>query len=437
MTLFFIIAALVPALVFSSEIFVVEMRGTINPASAHFLERSIEKAQKARAHFLLIELDTPGGLATSVRQMAQSIDQAHLPVLVYTTPAGAAATSAGAILMLSAHLSAMAPGTNIGAAHPVSLEGADIKGVMDEKAVNDIAAFARSLALLRKKNVTAASEVVTKSNSYTAEEALAVNLIDIVASDREALFKEINNKELQVGPKKIILKTSPVPSLVFVKMTLGESILNSLSHPNIAAILMTLAIVFIFAEFQAPGIGMAGIAGGLCLIISFIAFQAIPIQTGGLLLIAIGALLILSEVFFTSGALALGGTASLMLGLLWVVDPNATDLRISPWIVAITGVILLSGTGLILYGMAVTRKQSEATLKRIGGGGVAGLAGYKGRILDLSPDGRSGQVLIRGERWKFITDEKKLNVNDKVTVIRTSGLTLEVIRDKESEHGKF
>lgn len=415
----------------ASEGFHIEIRGTINPASSLYLKRSIEKTEEANADFLLIELDTPGGLVSSVREMAQSIDRAKIPVIVFTTPAGASATSAGAILMISSHLAAMSPGTNIGAAHPVALEGQDIKGANAEKAVNDISAFSRSMAQLRQRNGQAASEVVSKSNSYTAEEALAANLIEVIAADKIALWKTINNRTVLVGQKSIAFKTDPAPTLHFIEMTLGEIVLNQLAHPNVAAILMTLGILLIYAELSAPGLGLAGILGGLCLVVAFIAFQALPIQMGGLVLLGIGVLLIISEIFVNSGgALALGGTVSLLLGLLWVVDPVGTDLRISPWVLGFVGMILLSGVLIIGYGVARLKKQSAETLKKVGGGDAAGVSGYKGRVVNIDPNGLTGQMSIRGEYWRFISKEP-LKENDPVVVTNSHGLILEVIRGKE------
>lgn len=428
---FIFLVSLVSASTSASEIYLIKIRGTINPGVSRYLARAIETAVSAKADFLLIELDTPGGLVSSVREMAQKIDQSKIPVLVFTAPAGASATSAGAILMISSHLAAMAPGTNIGAAHPVVIQGEEMKGALAEKAVNDISAFARSMAELRKRNSKAASEVVSKSNSYTAEEALKVNLIEIIATDKLELWKAINKRQILVGQNKIILKTDPPPNQHFLEMTFGEKILNYLSHPNIAALLMTLGILLVYSELSAPGIGIGGILGGLCLIVAFIAFQALPIHTGGLVLLGLGVLLIISEIFVESGgALAFGGSIALVLGLLWVVDPVASDLRISPWVIGSIGVVMMSGTMLIAYGVSRIKKQSLETLKRIGGGDLAGVKGYQGKIQSIAPDGKSGLVLIRGEIWNFVSDEP-LNQNDNVIVQQSNGLTLDVVRNKE------
>lgn len=417
---------------FGADVFVIEIRGTINPATSRYMTRAIEAGEKSQADFILVELDTPGGLLTSVREMAQKIDQSRIPVIVYTSPAGASATSAGAILMISSHLAAMAPGTNIGAAHPVDLQDEDKKNVRAEKAVNDVSAFARSVAELRKRNTTAAGEVVSKSNSYTAEEAKNANLIEIIATDRNDLWKQIHRKKIQMGQKTIELRTDPPPVLNSIKMTFGESALSYISHPNIAALLMTLGIMLIYAEFASAGFGIAGVLGGLCFIVAFIAFQMLPIKTGGLLLIVTGIAFIIAEVFIGSGGLAVGGSIALVLGLLWVVDPNLTDLRISPWVIGPIGLFVLSGTLLITYGVARTRRQSEETFQRIGGGDLTGLKGYHGRIQDTSSDGKTGQVMIRGELWSFTASEP-MAIGDSVVVTAASGLKVKVSKNINKE----
>jgi len=430
---YFFIAALffISAKASAAVAYHIEIRGTINPAVARYMQRVIEEAQLANARMIVIELDTPGGLVSSVREMVQSIQKSKIPIIVYVAPAGAAATSAGALLMISSHVAAMAPGTNIGAAHPVGAQGEDIKGAMGEKAVNDIAAFARSMAELRKRNVKAASEVVSKSNSFTAEEALKINLIDVVAADKKALWKSIHQRQVQVGPVNVNLQTDPEPTLHHAEMTLGEQVLNYLAHPNIAAILMSLGILLIYAELSSPGLGWGGILGGLCLIVAFIAFQLIPIHLGGVILLAVGVALIIAEIFVVSGGiLSIGGSVALAFGLLWVVDPTATDLRISPWLIAMIGGVLMLGTLLIGYFISRLKQQTQEALKNIGGGDFAGVQGYKGQVKTLSADGKSGQIFIRGELWNFISQDQ-LNENDTVVVRGVQGLTLDVIREKE------
>lgn len=414
----------------AAEGFLIEIRGTINPATAQYLNRSISEAARANADFLLVELDTPGGLVSSVRDMAQSIDQSSVPVIVYTSPAGAAATSAGALLMISAHVAAMAPGTNIGAAHPVGAQGEDIKGESQKKAVSDIAAFARSMAELRKRNPKAASEVVTISRSYTAEEALKSTLIDVVALDRVVLLKTIHGKKVKLNAAELSLRTDPPPSLKKIEMSLGEKILHQLAHPNVAAILMSLGLLLIYAEMSSPGLGLAGVAGGLCLIVAFIAFQAVPIKIGGIVLLVLGVGLLFSEVFVGSGGiLAFGGTAALMLGLLWGLDADASNLSVSPWILVSLGAVLLLGSFVLAYGASRMKTLTARALKEAGGGDLAGMQGYRGQVVGVDSSGLSGQVTIRGEVWNF-RSEQRLQVNDFVCVLRTKGLELIVEKEK-------
>lgn len=425
---FVLFAALASMPAYASFAYVAEIRGTINPATSHYLTRAVEEAESAKANFLLVELDTPGGLVSSVREMAQTIDKARVPVVVFTSPAGAAATSAGALLMISSHLAAMSPGANIGAAHPVGAQGEEVKGPMAEKAANDVAAFARSMAALRKRSTTAAELVVLKSKSFSAEEALKENLIDVIAQDRISLLAKIDGRTVTMGTTTTQIDANAETAYRPIAMTIGEQFLHYLSHPNIAAILMTLGILLIYAEINAPTMGIAGILGGLCLIIAFIAFQAVPIRTGGLALVGIGAALVIAEIFVVSGGfLATGGALCLVLGLLWVVDPTATDLRLSPWLVSAVGAVFLSSA--LVIGIAASRinKLSEETLRRIGGGDAAGVRGYVGRIQTVNADSHSGQVLIRGEIWEF-TSQEPLNKDDLVTVKQSNGLKLEVQR---------
>lgn len=428
--IFFLFTLLLFKSLQAEEIVRIEIRGTINPATSQFFKRALEEAEKKKAQLLLMELDTPGGLVTSTREMAQAMDRSKIPVVVFTSPAGASATSAGALLVISSHLAAMAPGTNIGAAHPVALQNDEMKGAMAEKAVNDISAFARSMAELRGRNAKAANEVVTKSNSYTAEEALKAKLVEYIVPDISTLWKSIDKRIVIVGKEKIQLNTSPPPQVRSLAMNRGEKLLDIIAHPNIAAILMTLAILLIYAELSTPGLGLPGILGGVFLVIAFISFQALSIHIGGLILLSIGTLLIIAELFTSSGGLlALGGSFALILGLLWGVN-YGSDLKISAWVIGLITTILGGGILLITIGMSRLKKHSEETLKKIGGGDLAGVRGYKGIVKSINPDFQSGTVLIRGELWNFISQEQ-INVSDSVTVKQAKGLVLEVEKNKE------
>ncbi len=411
-----------------ADIAVAEIRGTINPASSDYLKSAIVSAEQSGAAALIVELDTPGGLVSAVREMAQNVGQARVPVVVYVAPSGASATSAGALLMLSAHVAAMAPGTNIGAAHPVGSGGEDIKGAMGEKAVNDTAAFARGLADLHGRNREVAEAVVAKSKSFTAEEAQKVKLVDLIAPTRDDLIRALHGRKVKVGEDLRTLSTEGAP-VRRIEMTPGQKLLHLLANPNIAGILLSLAILMIYVELSHPGITIAGVLGGICLLVAFMALQLLPIRIGAVGLITLGVLLMIAEAFVIShGALAAGGVVSFVLGLLWLMDPGATSLRISPsvWVPIAVGM----GATVVMLSIAAARMRSlsRQTLALIGGGAAAGLAGYEGHVTALtSPDGRHAKASFRGEIWDVVSDQE-LKTGDLVEAVDAQGMVAKVRR---------
>jgi membrane-bound serine protease (ClpP class) len=405
-----------------ARVWIAEIRGTINPATSDYLKSAIIAAEAAKAEVLIVELDTPGGLVSSVREMAQTVDSAKIPVAVYVTPAGASATSAGALLMLSSHIAAMSPGTNIGAAHPVGAQGEEVKGPMGEKVLNDTSAFARGLADLRGRNREVAEAVVAKSKSFTAEEALKQRLIDVIAPSRDELIRLIHQRTVKVGESAHVLNTENA-SLNFIAMTQGQKLLHYLANPNIAGILLSLAILLIYVELSNPGITIAGVAGGICLLIAFMALQLLPIRVGALGLIALGMILLVAEAFVTShGALAAGGIVSFILGLLWLLDPGATSLQISPAVWVPIAVGMGSGVAVLSIAAARMRSLSQKTLALIGGGSDAGLHGYSAQITSVtSADEMQGKAVIRGEVWD-VTSPFPLHPGDVLEVDHVSGM---------------
>jgi membrane-bound serine protease (ClpP class) len=388
-----------------SLVYLAKIQGTIDPATSDFLQTAIQKATMNRAEALLVELDTPGGLLSSTRSMSQAMDQSTIPIIVYVTPAGASATSAGALLMLSSHVAAMTPGSNVGAAHPVGAEGRDIEGAMGDKVVQDTAAFARGLAQLHGRNVELAEKVVTESQSFTAAEALEGNLIEVISSSREDLLLGLHGRVVQINDREQTLATQGA-RIVEVEMTWGQKVLHTIAHPNIAAILMTVGMLLIYVEISNPGLTIAGIMGVITLLLGFMAFQALPIRTGGAILLFLGMLLMILEPFIiTGGVLAGGGVVAFLLGLLWVIDPAGTDLQIS-WTVWIPLAILLSTAATIITVAAYRmRRLSKETWERLGGGAFSGLSGYRGKVVSLGADGKTGKVSFRGEVWDFESEE--------------------------------
>lgn len=414
-------------------VFIAQIRGTINPAGASYLETAIREAERADAEALVIELDTPGGLVASVREMAQHVDRAQVPVVVFVYPGGASATSAGALLMLASHVTAMAPGTNVGAAHPVDSSGKDIEGKMAEKAMNDTAAFARSLAEAHKRDPGLAQEIVSKSRSLTAPEAKAKGLADVIAGSRRELFEKLDGRSVSLagGVTRVIRSAGAAEREV--AMSIGQRLLHYLANPNIAAVLMTLGMLLIYVEVSNPGITIAGILGGICLLVAFMAFQMLPIRLGGLMLLGMGLVLLMLEPFVTShGAFAGGGVLAFVLGLIWVVDPEGGVPRVSVAVWAPAGITLGGSAALLGYAAARSNRLASRALHAMGGGGVAGLEGYVGHVQSVMEGGSMGKAQFRGETWDIRSSEP-LRVGDAVEAVSVEGFQVQVRKSGKKE----
>jgi membrane-bound serine protease (ClpP class) len=411
----------------------ISIRGTINPASADYLESAIRVAVSQGNQALIVQLDTPGGLVSSVQSMAQAIDQSSIPVIVWVTPSGASATSAGALLTLASHWAVMSPGSHIGAAHPVDSSGQEVQGKVGEKLENDLAAFAKGLAERRKRPVEIAEGMVRKSLSLTAQEALAQKVVDRLASTREELLDQVNGQPIQLSDSVSVRISTPGTAIVSQPMSWGQSVLNFLSHPNIATILISLGMLLIYAEISSPGLGIAGILGGISLLCGFLAFQMLPVQTGGLILLFVGVGLFLIEPFVTAhGAFAFGGILSFILGVLWVIDPTQTTLAISPrvWVPIVS--VMAAFAGLMSYLAASTRRRVTAAAQSLGGRSLSGLSDYSAVVEQIAPDGKSGKVKIRGEIWNFQSDGE-VAVGDSVQVIQVEGFLVTVRMNAKSQ----
>ena len=270
--------------VHAAPVAVIKIDGGINPASNDFIKMSIQEAQSKKAECLVIQLDTPGGLLSSTREIVQAILEAPLPVVVYVSPQGAHAGSAGVMITLAAHVAAMAPGTNIGAAHPVTGTGQDVEGEMKQKVTNDAAAFAESIAKARGRNTKWAIEAVRKSVSITAQDALEKNVIDVMAPNLQKLLEVIHGRSVKVQEKTVKLNTKDAETLT-LEMNLKQKVVDTLADPNIAYLLMAVGGIGIYIELTHPGLVAPGVIGGICLILGFVSVQALPINYGGLLLL--------------------------------------------------------------------------------------------------------------------------------------------------------
>ncbi len=390
--------------------------GVINPVASEYVDKGLEKARALGAQALVLQLDTPGGLDKSMRLIIKSMLASPIPVVVYVAPSGSRAASAGVFITIAAHVAAMAPGTNIGAAHPVALGGGKMDKTMIEKVENDAAAYIRSLAERWGRNADWAEEAVRKSVSIQASEAVEKGVVDLLAPSLEELLAKIDGRALQAGGRTVTLATAGAP-VVTVSMTLKQRILSFLSHPNVAYLLMLLGFYGIFFELSSPGAVFPGIIGGIAIILAAYALQLLPVNWAGLALMALALVLFLLEIKVPShGALTIGGVVALTLGSLMLFDSPDPLLRVSLKVI-IPAVVVTSGFFIFLVGKTAQAHRARVTTGR------EGLVGAEGVVREWA-DGH-GTILLRGELWKA-ESQSALVSGQEVTVTETDGLTLTV-----------
>lgn len=390
----------------------------INPATAEFINQAIEKAQKEKAECLVINLNTPGGLLTSTREIVTNIMKSQAPVIVYVSPTGAHAGSAGVFITMAANIAAMAPGTNIGAAHPVSMQG-KADPVMMEKGTNDAAAFLRTIAEKRNRNILWAEDAVRNSVAITESEALEKNVINIIADSEKDLLAQIDGKRIGLnnGYKILHTKNATVQSM---EMGFFQKVLSRISDPNIAYVLMMLGFYGLLFELFSPGAIFPGIVGVISLILAFYAMSSMPVNYAGVALIVFGIILFLLEIKIIShGILAIGGIISVLLGsmILFRSSPAENFVALS-WsvIFLVTAVSALFFIFIIMMGLRAQRSEPVS--------GANVLIGKTAQTIEeLNP---SGQVQIVGETWNAISLSGKINEHEKVIVKEIKGLTLYV-----------
>jgi len=419
-----IVALALPAA--AAHVNVITVAGSINPASSDYIQNAIETSEGDGAAALLIELDTPGGLLASTKDIIQAILNSSVPVIVYVTPRGAWAASAGTFITLAGHVAAMAPGTSIGAASPVSVTGGggerDEKDkrtdVSLEKAEKFTMAFMESIAKERDRNVEWALSAVREAEAITQDEALRLNVIDVVAKDRADLFAQVDGRTVQLNdvPHKLALKDVETRQIEMAGMT---RLFNFLASPDVAMILVMAGLLGLYIEFQNPGMLAPGIAGAICLVLAAIAFQILPFSWVGLILILAGMALMVAEIFITSfGLLFVGGILCFLLGGSMLFDmPEVSDLTVSFWDVLLPTVIGFAVcAALVVYavGRSFLRAQMSGTSEMVGLTGVT----QNG----LSP---GGTVFVRGEYWSADADEN-VPPGGRVEVIAVEGMRLRV-----------
>jgi len=383
---------------FAGDVHRIIISGVINPVSAEYIMESIEDAEEAGAVLLIIEMDTPGGLMNSMHDIVKKILSSEIPVAVYIAPSGSRAGSAGVFITMAAHIAVMAPGTNIGSAHPVTIAGQqDTSKVMMEKIINDAVASIRSVTEKRGRNADWAEKAVRESANITASEALEKNVIDYIAPNIDSLLVMIDGMEIDVLSGKKILATSG-SKIVNFEMNWRQKVLDILSDPNIAYILFLLGLSGLGLELYNPGAILPGVVGGICLILFLFAMQTIPINFAGVLLIIFAAVLFLLEIKVTSyGILSIGGVIALILGSIMLVDSPLPFLQIS-WKVIAAATICFTLFFILAIGLAIrAHRRQPAT-------GKEGLVGEEGVVLkELNP---TGMVEVHGEIWKAEAPER-------------------------------
>ena len=396
---------------------VVKISGSINPAVAEFVSHEISQANNDQEALIVLHMDTPGGLDTSMRQIIKKIQSSHVPVASFVAPSGSRAASAGTFITIASHIAAMAPGTNIGAAHPVNMMGGgESKTTMEQKIVNDAAAYIRSLAELRKRNAYWAELAVVKSVSISAEEAMRLNVIDLIAGDVKALALAVDGREVQVASGLVTLKTANL-QIVYHEMNARQKMLDIISNPNVAYLLMMLGLVGLYFELSNPGLILPGVIGAISLILALYAMQTLPINYAGLLLILFGMILFIAEINVTSyGLLSVSGVISIFLGSTMLIDSDDPALQISRAILYPTlGLTLALSAGIVVL---ATRTRS---LKKQGG--MEGMVGETGVVKEtLNPQ---GIVRVHGELWEAEA-EKPVAEGEAVRVASVEGLKIKV-----------
>lgn len=412
-----------------SKVHVLKLEGVINPVSAKFITESLDDAQKDDANCFIIELDTPGGLMESMRMIIKEILASDIPVIVYVHPSGSRAASAGVFISYAAHLVAMTPGTNMGAAHPVTIGGqADTSSAMMDKVTNDAAAYIRSLAEKRKRNAEWGEEAVRESVSITEKEALELNVIDYISPTLDSLLIMVDGKEIDMDGESYTLDTKDA-DIFTVEMNWRFRILDRISDPNIAYILLLLGIYGIFFELSNPGSILPGVVGVVFLILAFFAMQTLPINYAGLLLILFALVLFLLEIKITSyGLLSVGGVISMVLGSLMLFDSPLPFFRVSLSVI-IPAVLTTLAFFVFAIGFALRAQMKKPTT------GQQGIVGEIGIALDkIDPEGK---IKIHGEIWNAVS-EIPIEPKEKVIVQKVlDGLILEVKlfkREKKNSH---
>jgi membrane-bound serine protease (ClpP class) len=410
-----LVSLLLPIILMAQAVVSIHVDATINPAVAAFIHSAIEKARKEKAQCLVIHLNTPGGLLKSTRNIVGDIMDSQVPVVVYVSPPGAQAASAGVFITMSAHIAAMTQGSNIGAAHPVSMQGT-MDSTMSEKVANDAVAFIRTIAEKRNRNADWAENAVRNSVSVTATVALQQKIIDLIANDDQELFQQLDGRNVQISSGTVKLHTKSAKVIEY-EMSFIEKLLNILSDPNIAYILLMLGFYGLMFELYNPGSLLPGIVGVICLVLAFYSMNTLPINYAGLALILFALLLFILEIKIVShGVLAIGGIVSLLLGSMMLIRRGAGSVGSISWAVIIATTAVTALFFLFVIGMGLKAQRLKPFT---GGEAMIGEAGEaKGELNPL------GMVFVHGELWQAESVSGVISMGEKIRVKSMKGFKL-------------
>ncbi|MGC8783995.1 MAG: NfeD family protein [Armatimonadota bacterium] len=403
---------------------VMRMEGVIAPPNAEYFSRTLRIARERGAQLLVVELDTPGGLMSSMEQIVKEMLSSDVPIAVYVSPSGAKAGSAGVFITVAAHIAAMAPGTSIGAAHPVPAGGEEMSRTMEKKVVNYAASYIRSIAEQRGRNADWAEMAVRESAAISEKQALEKRVVDFVVPSLDALLQKIDGRTVKLPQRTVVLKTREAP-VQRSEMVLRERLLQVLVNPNVLAILGVLALYGLIAEIQNPGAIFPGVIGAVSLLLMLYGFSVLPVSWAGIALLVLAIILFIADAFAPShGVLTLGGAISMLLGLLMLFESPDPALRVS-WVVALT----LTGLTSLFFAFIVAAGVRAQRARR-----VTGMEAMQGAIAvartDLSP---RGKIFYDGAYWNAVTAGETIKAGERVVIERMEGLTA-VVRKEEEHH---
>jgi membrane-bound serine protease (ClpP class) len=406
-------------------VYAAEVDSVIHPVSAEYMVETIAAADRAGAALVVFTLRTPGGLVDSTRDIVSSMLAAKTPVAMFVAPSGSRAASAGFILMIAADVAAMAPGTHIGAAHPVAGAGETMTDTMSKKVEEDLAAYVRTLSSTRQRNVDLATDAVRNSRAFTDGEAVSATppLIDLIATDLPDLLKQLDGRSIRrFDGHTVVLRTAGA-RVVPIAMSLRQRVLSAVAHPNIAYLLLSLGMLGLTIELWSPGAILPGVVGGVSLLLAFFALQLLPVNFAGMLLLLLGLLLFALEVKVTSyGLLSAGGLVSLIFGSMILMDTSAPDLQVSLRVI-LPVVLGCAAVGGVLVKLALASQRQPAVT------GQSGLLGETGEALSPIDPGSIGTVSAHGEIWHARTTDESISAGARVRIVSIDGLTLTVRKD--------